>query len=216
MPSVAVVTGGTRGIGEAICVALKEAGAKVVDTNWDVGQLETCLAGIQAVERDFGPIGILINYAEQTCGGAFPNISRKMWDEAIAAQLGGYFNMVRAVWPYMQGRGFGRIVNIGSVIGRTGKAGRVIDSATQSALHGFTKSLAQEGGPTGITVNLVEAGLFGENDGVEGVWGSAADIPVGRFCRPEDIARTVVFLCDANAGFINGSTLSINGGQHMH
>lgn len=234
MASVAIVTGGTRGIGEAISVALVAAGAKVAANyssddpeadafeartglrahNWEIAQLDACLAGVEKVESELGPVGILVNASRSPCIGPFTSMNRRSWDDAIASQIGGCFNMARAVWPGMLARGFGRIVNIGSIIGRTGRTGRVIDAAVQSALHGFTKSLAQEGAPAGITVNLIEPGAIDGEPCALGLL--ASDIPVGRMGRAEDIARAVLFLCDDKADFITGSTLSINGGQHMH
>lgn len=234
MASVAIVTGGTRGIGEAISVALVAAGAKVAATyssddpgveafeghtgisarKWEIAQLDACLAGVEKVECELGPVVILVNALRSPCVGPFANMNRRNWDDAITSQIGGCFNMTKAVWPGMLARGFGRIVNIGSIVGRTGRPERVIDAAVQSALHGFTKSLAQEGAPAGITVNLIEPGAINGEPCALGLL--ASDIPVGRLGRAEDIARAVLFLCDEDAGFITGSTLSINGGQHMH
>jgi acetoacetyl-CoA reductase len=240
MARVAVVSGGTRGIGEAISLALRDAGMSVAANyagneqkareftertgirsyKWDVSDFEACHAGIQQVEAEIGPVDVLVNNAGITRDTTMKRMTRQMWDEVIDVNLGGCFNMAKAVWEGMSGRKFGRIVNIGSINGQAGQYGQVNYAAAKSGIHGFTKALAQEGARAGITVNAIAPGYIDTEmvaavpeDVLQKIVGR---IPVGRLGRAEEIARGVAFLCGENAGFITGSTLSINGGQHMY
>ncbi len=240
MARVAVVTGGTRGIGEAISIALRDAGVTVAANyagneekareftertgiksyKWDVSDLDACLAGVQQVEAELGPVDILVNNAGITRDGTMKRMDRRAWDEVIDVNLGGCFNMAKAVWDGMNGRKYGRIVNIGSINGQAGQYGQVNYAAAKSGIHGFTKALAQEGARAGITVNAIAPGYI-DTEMVAAVPEDVlakivARIPVGRLGRADEIARGVTFLCGEDAGFVTGSTLSINGGQHMY
>ena len=240
MARVAIVTGGTRGIGEAISVALKDQGVTVAANyagkeekaraftertgikayKWDVSDLDACVAGVAAVEAELGPVEILVNNAGITRDGTMKRMDRTSWDEVIDVNLGGCFNMAKAVWNGMNERKYGRIVNIGSINGQAGQYGQVNYAAAKSGIHGFTKALAQEGAPKNITVNAIAPGYI-DTDMVRAVPPQVlekivAKIPVGRLGRAEEIARGVLFLVADDAGFITGSTLSINGGQHMY
>jgi acetoacetyl-CoA reductase len=240
MARVAVVTGGTRGIGEAISLALRDAGMTVAANyagneqkareftdrtgiksyKWDVSDFDACMAGIQQVEVELGPVDVLVNNAGITRDATMKRMTRHMWDEVIDVNLGGCFNMAKAVFEGMQGRKFGRIVNIGSINGQAGQYGQVNYAAAKSGIHGFTKALAQEGARAGVTVNAIAPGYI-DTEMVAAVPEDVlqkivARIPVGRLGRAEEIARGVLFLCGEDAGFITGSTLSINGGQHMY
>ncbi|HYG30417.1 MAG TPA: acetoacetyl-CoA reductase [Allosphingosinicella sp.] len=240
MARVAVVTGGTRGIGEAISIALRDAGLTVAANyagneqkaaeftertgiksyKWDVSDYDACVAGIAQVESELGPIDVLVNNAGITRDGTMKRMTRLAWDEVIDVNLGGCFNMAKAVWDGMNGRKFGRIVNIGSINGQAGQYGQVNYAAAKSGIHGFTKALAQEGARAGITVNAIAPGYI-DTEMVAAVPEDVlakivARIPVGRLGRADEIARGVLFLCAEDGGFITGSTLSINGGQHMY
>ncbi|HWW65356.1 MAG TPA: acetoacetyl-CoA reductase [Sphingomonadaceae bacterium] len=240
MPRVAIVTGGTRGIGEAISVALKAKGVTVaanyagnVDRAkaftertgipafaWDVADHAACKAGVAAVEAQLGPIDILVNNAGITRDATMTRMDWQSWQDVIDTNLGGCFNMAHAVFPGMAERGFGRIVNIGSINGQAGQYGQVNYAAAKSGIHGFTKALAQEGARKGVTVNAIAPGYI-DTDMVAAVPSEVlakivARVPVGRLGHADEIARGVVFLADDDAGFITGSTLSINGGQHMY
>ena len=240
MGRVAIVTGGTRGIGAAISVALKEAGRTVVANyahddqkaerfsgeaaiavrKWDVSDLEACVASVSAIAEEFGPVDIVVNNAGITRDATMRKMSRDSWDQVLDTNLGGCFNMCKAVWENMLARGFGRIVNIGSINGQAGQYGQVNYAAAKSGIHGFTKALAQEGAAKGITVNAIAPGYI-DTEMVSAVPAHVlekivARIPVGRLGRAQEIARGVVFLVGDDAGFITGSTLSINGGQHMY
>jgi acetoacetyl-CoA reductase len=240
MARIAIVTGGTRGIGEAISVALQDAGMTVAANyagnderanaftartgirafKWDVSDHEACLAGVREVEAALGPVDVLVNNAGITRDTTMKRMDHAKWQEVIDTNLGGCFNMAKAVWDGMVARGYGRIVNIGSINGQAGQYGQVNYAAAKSGIHGFTKALAQEGARTGITVNAIAPGYI-DTDMVaavpEDVLGKiVARIPVGRLGRADEIARGVAFLVDENAGFVTGSTLSINGGQHMY
>ena len=240
MARVAIVTGGTRGIGEAISLALRDAGMTVAANyagnderaraftertgikayKWDVADFEACLAGVQQVEAELGPVDVVVNNAGITRDGTMKKMNRQAWDEVIDTNLGGCFNMAKAVWTGMNDRKYGRIVNIGSINGQAGQYGQVNYAAAKSGIHGFTKALAQEGARTGITVNAIAPGYI-DTDMVAAVPPDVlekivAKIPVGRLGRADEIARGVVFLCGEDAGFVTGSTLSINGGQHMY
>jgi acetoacetyl-CoA reductase len=240
MARVAIVTGGTRGIGEAISIALKQAGMAVAANycgnderahafnertgirtyKWDVADYEACQQGVAQVEQELGPIDVLVNNAGITRDSTMRKMDHAKWQEVIDTNLGGCFNMAKAVFEGMSGRGYGRIVNIGSINGQAGQYGQVNYAAAKSGIHGFTKALAQEGARFGVTVNAIAPGYI-DTDMVSAVPDEVlqkivARIPVGRLGSADEIARGVSFLCDENAGFITGSTLSINGGQHMY
>ncbi|WP_026873830.1 acetoacetyl-CoA reductase [Inquilinus limosus] len=240
MARVAVVTGGTRGIGEAISVALKEKGYKVAATyagnddaarafserhgisvyKFDVADFEQCQAAIAKIEAELGPVEVLVNNAGITRDGTIHKMDRNAWDAVIDTNLGSCFNMCRCVIDGMRARNFGRIVNIGSINGQAGQYGQVNYAAAKSGIHGFTKALAQEGAGKGITVNAIAPGYI-DTDMVRAVPPNVlekivAKVPVGRLGKASEIARGVLFLVDDEAGFITGSTLSINGGQHMY
>ena len=240
MARVAVVTGGTRGIGEAISLALRDSGLTVAANyagneqkareftertgiksyKWDVSDFDACTAGVQQVEAELGPVDVLVNNAGITRDTTMKRMTRQMWDEVIDVNLGGCFNMAKAVFEGMQARKFGRIVNIGSINGQAGQYGQVNYAAAKSGIHGFTKALAQEGARGGITVNAIAPGYI-DTEMVAAVPEDVlakivARIPVGRLGKAEEIARGVLFLCGEDAGFVTGSTLSINGGQHMY
>jgi len=240
MARVAVVTGGTRGIGEAISVALGKAGFKVAANyagnderakaftartgiaayKWDVASFDDCVTGIKAVEAELGPVEVIVNNAGITRDGTMKRMNRSQWDEVMDTNLGGCFNMCKAAWDGMLGRGFGRIVNIGSINGQAGQYGQVNYAAAKSGIHGFTKALAQEGASKGITVNAIAPGYI-DTDMVAAVPPDVlakivARIPVGRLGHASEIARGVLFLVADEAGFVTGSTMSINGGQHMY
>jgi acetoacetyl-CoA reductase len=239
-PEVALVTGGTRGIGEAICKALKNEGYEVAANyggndeaarkftestgiksyKWDVGDFDACSEGVSRVEQELGPIGILVNNAGITRDGTLHKMSVENWQQVIQTNLTSCFNMSRAVIEGMRARKYGRIVNIGSINGQAGQYGQVNYAAAKSGIHGFTKALAQEGATQGITVNAIAPGYIA-TDMVRAVPDKVlekiiARIPVGRLGESQEIARGVVFLVSRDAGFITGSTLSINGGQHMY
>ncbi|MDX2224188.1 MAG: acetoacetyl-CoA reductase [Rhodospirillaceae bacterium] len=237
---VAVVTGGTRGIGRDISVALKIKGYRVAANyagnddaakafsaetgiaayKWDCGNFEACQKGVAQVAKDLGPVEVLVNNAGITRDGTMHKMTHEQWQSVIDTNLGSCFNMSRAVIDSMRQRGFGRIVNIGSINGQMGQYGQVNYAAAKSGIHGFTKALAQEGAAKNITVNAIAPGYV-DTDMVRAVPPVVlekiiARIPVGRLGRADDIARGVVFLVADEADFITGSTLSINGGQHMY
>jgi acetoacetyl-CoA reductase len=240
MARVAVVTGGTRGIGAAISKALKAAGYKVAANyagndekanafhketgipiyKWDVCDFESCKTGLAQIAKDLGPVEIVINNAGITRDGTLQKMTPESWQQVINTNLGACFNMCRLVIDGMRERSFGRIVNIGSINGQAGQYGQVNYAAAKSGIHGFTKALAQEGASKGITVNAIAPGYVA-TDMVAAVPPNVlekivAKIPVGRLGTAEDIARGVLFLVADEAGFVTGSTLSINGGQHMY
>ncbi|MDM7862281.1 acetoacetyl-CoA reductase [Alteromonas sp. ASW11-36] len=240
MSKVALVTGGTRGIGEAISVGLKNAGYTVIANyagndaaalgfkdrtgiavaKFDVSDFEQTEAAIHAIEEEYGHIDVLINNAGITRDGTMHRMTFEQWDRVIQTNLASCFNTCRAVIEGMRERQFGRIVNIGSVNGQAGQYGQVNYAAAKSGIHGFTKALALEGAGKGITVNAIAPGYI-DTDMVRAVPEDVlkkivATIPVGRLGRPEDIAEGVLFLVGDNAGFVSGSTLSLNGGQHMY
>ena len=240
MARVAIVTGGSRGIGEAISVALRDMGMQVAANyagnaeraraftdrtgiaayQWDVSDFEACQQGVRQVEADLGPVDVLVNNAGITRDTTMRKMTQQQWQEVIDTNLGGCFNMAKAVFDGMTGRKYGRIVNIGSINGQAGQYGQVNYAAAKSGMHGFTKALAQEGARAGVTVNAIAPGYI-DTDMVAAVPEDVlqkivAKIPVGRLGKAEEIARAVGFLVDENAGFITGSTLSINGGQHMY
>jgi len=240
MARVAIVTGGTRGIGEAISAGLQNAGYKVAAIyagnddrargfaektgiavyKWDVADYEQCASGVAKVEADLGPVDVLVNNAGITRDATMRKMGRQGWDEVLDTNLGGCFNMAKAVWDGMLSRGFGRVVNIGSINGQAGQYGQVNYAAAKSGIHGFTKALAQEGAAKGVTVNAIAPGYI-DTDMVSAVPANVlekivARIPVGRLGKAHEIARGVLFLVADDAGFVTGSTMSINGGQHMY
>ena len=240
MAKVAVVTGGTRGIGRAISVALKNAGYRVAANyggndqaarqfnaetgisafKFDVSDFDACAEGVKNIGAQLGPIEVLVNNAGITRDGTMHRMSWEQWNAVIQTNLSSCFNMSRAVIEEMRTRGFGRIVNIGSINGQAGQFGQTNYSAAKSGMHGFTKALAQEGAARGITVNTLAPG-YTETDMVRAVPASVleqiiARIPVGRLGKPEEVARAVLFLVADEAGFITGTMLSVNGGQHMY
>jgi acetoacetyl-CoA reductase len=240
MAKVALVTGGTRGIGEAIGISLKNAGYTVIANyagnddaaktftertgipayKFDVGDFEETQKGTSQIEDDFGPVEILVNNAGITRDGTMHRMSYENWQKVIQTNLTSCFNTSRAVIDGMRTRKFGRIVNIGSINGQAGQYGQVNYAAAKSGIHGFTKALAQEGAAKGVTVNAIAPGYI-DTDMVRSVPPNVlekiiAGIPVGRLGSTDDIARAVLFLVADEGGFITGSTLSINGGQHMY
>ena len=240
MARVAIVTGGTRGIGEAISIALKDMGMQVAANyagneerarefsdrtgiasfKWDVADFDACREGVAKVEAELGPVDVLVNNAGITRDATMKRMDRAKWSEVIDVNLGGVFNMAKAVFEGMQERKYGRIVNIGSINGQAGQYGQVNYAAAKSGIHGFTKALAQEGARAGVTVNAIAPGYI-DTDMVAAVPEDVlakivAGIPVKRLGQASEIARGVAFLVDEQGGFITGSTLSINGGQHMY
>ncbi|MCZ4341080.1 acetoacetyl-CoA reductase [Sphingomonadaceae bacterium G21617-S1] len=240
MARVAIVTGGTRGIGEAISLALKDMGAIVAANyagneerarefsertgirsyRWDVSDYDACHKGVELVEAELGPVDIVVNNAGITRDGTILKMTYQDWKEVMDTNLGGCFNMAKATFAGMRARGWGRIVNVGSVNGQAGQYGQVNYAAAKSGIHGFTKALAQEGAKAGVTVNAIAPGYI-DTDMVAAVPQDVlakivARVPVGRLGHAEEIARGVAFLCAEDAGFVTGSTMSINGGQHMY
>jgi len=240
MSRVAIVTGGTRGIGRAICEQLQEDGFTVVANyagndaaadqlkaetgipsyKWDVGDHDATQAGCEAVANEVGPVDIVVNNAGITRDGTLHKMSFEDWNEVMRINLGGCFNMAKACFPGMRERKWGRIVNIGSINGQAGQYGQVNYAAAKSGIHGFTKALAQEGAKFGVTCNAIAPGYI-DTDMVAAVPEPVlekivAKIPVGRLGQAGEIARGVSFLCSTEAGFVTGSTMSINGGQHMY
>jgi len=240
MARVALVTGGTRGIGAAISKALKTAGRTVVASyagndaaaaafkeetgipvyKFDVADFAACQGAVERIHAEVGQIEILVNNAGITRDGTLARMNRDMWDAVIDTNLGSCYNMCHLLWEDMRGRKFGRIVNIGSINGQAGQYGQVNYAAAKSGIHGFTKALAQEGARFGITVNAIAPGYV-DTDMVRAVPKDVlekivARIPMGRLGTADDIARGVLFVTADEADFITGSTLSINGGQHMY
>ncbi len=239
MTKVALVTGGSRGIGAAISIALKNAGYKVAANyagndeaaqkfkaetgipvyKWSVADYDACEAGIKQVEADLGPVSVLVNNAGITRDSMFHKMTREQWKEVIDTNLNGAFNMTHPLWSGMRDRKFGRIVTISSINGQKGQAGQANYSASKAGDIGFTKALAQEGARAGITVNVICPGYIATEMVMavpEKVRESIiAQIPVGRLGEPEEIARCVVFLASEESGFVTGATLSANGGQYF-
>src|SRR5580765_677873 len=240
MARVAVVTGGTRGIGEAISIALKAAGYKVAASyagndeaaakfrketginvyKWDVSSYDACVAGLKQVETDLGPVDVLVNNAGITRDAPFHRMTPEQWNAVIDTNLNSLFNMCRPLIEGMRSRKFGRIVNISSIKGQKGQMGQTNYSAAKAGDIGFTKALAQENAKVGITVNVICPGYI-NTEMVQAVPKEVLEksilplIPINRLGEPEEIARAVVFLAADEAGAITGSTLSINGGQYM-
>ena len=240
MARVALVTGGTRGIGRGICEGLKDRGY-VVAANYagndaaaaaftketdipaykfDVSDYDACQAGVARIAEDLGPVDVLVNNAGITRDGTLLNMSHEDWQAVVDTNLGSCFNLSKAVFAGMRERRFGRIVNIGSINGQAGQYGQVNYAAAKSGIHGFTKALAQEGARYNITVNAVAPGYV-DTDMVAAVPDNVlekivARIPIGRLGHADEIARAVLFLVADEATFVTGSTMSINGGQHMY
>jgi acetoacetyl-CoA reductase len=240
MARVAVVTGGTRGIGAAVSRALRAAGNEVAATyhandeaaakfkaetgvhvyKWNVTNYEDCAAGLAKVASDLGPVDILVNNAGITKDGMFHKMTPEQWYDVINTNLNSLFNMTRPVWEGMRERKFGRVICISSINGQKGQMGQVNYSASKAGDIGFVKALAQEGARAGITVNAICPGYIA-TDMVKAINPEVVAknilplIPVGRLGEPEDIARCVAFLASDDAGFITGSTLTANGGQYM-
>lgn len=240
MPRIALVTGGTRGIGAAISKALKAAGYTVAATyagnvqaaeqfkaatgipayKWDVSSFEACAAGVKRVEAELGPIDVLVNNAGITRDGIFHRMTPEQWNAVIGTNLGSLFNMTRQVYGGMRDRRFGRIINISSINGQKGQVGQVNYSASKAGEIGFTKALAQEGARAGITVNAICPGYI-NTEMVQAVPKEVLErtilsqIPIGRLGKPEEVARCVVFLASDDAGLITGATLTANGGQYL-
>ncbi len=240
MAGVALVTGGTRGIGAAISVALDEAGYSVAATyggndaaatafkeatgiavyKWDVGDFEACQAGVARIEADLGPVEVLVNNAGITRDGMLHKMTPENWRAVITTNLDSLFNMTRNVIAGMRARGYGRVISISSINGQKGQMGQSNYSAAKAGLIGFTKAVAQENAFKGITVNAIAPGYVG-TEMVRAVSEEVLNtkilpaIPVGRLAEPKEVARCVVFLASQDAGFITGSTLTVNGGQYM-
>ncbi|MER9791920.1 acetoacetyl-CoA reductase [Mesorhizobium sp. M0213] len=240
MTKVAIVTGGSRGIGAAISVALKSAGYSVAANyagnedaaakfkaatgipvhKWSVADYEACTAGIKQIEADLGPVSVLVNNAGITRDAMFHKMTREQWKEVLDTNLSGVFNMTHPLWGGMRDRKFGRIITISSINGQKGQVGQVNYSASKAGDIGFTKALAQEGARAGITVNVICPGYIA-TEMVKAMDEKVLNerviphIPVGRLGEPEEIARCVVFLASDDAGFITGSTISANGGQYI-
>ncbi|MBN8981530.1 MAG: acetoacetyl-CoA reductase [Rhizobiales bacterium] len=241
MARVALVTGGTRGIGAAISRALKAAGYKVAASyagndeaaakfkaetgipvyKWDVSKFDACAEGIKKVEADLGPIEVLVNNAGITKDVPFHKMSLDQWNAVINTNLGSLFNMTRPVIEGMRARKFGRIISISSINGQKGQFGQVNYSAAKAGDIGFTKALAMENAKGGITVNAICPGYI-NTEMVQAVPKDVLEkavipqIPTARLGEPEEIARAVVFLASDDSGFITGSTMTINGGQYLH
>jgi acetoacetyl-CoA reductase len=240
MPRVAVVTGGTRGIGAAIAKALKAAGYKVAANyggndqaaqkfkaesgipvyKWDVSSYEACANGLKQVEADLGPIEVLVNNAGITRDAVLHRMKPEQWTEVISTNLNSLFNMCRPLIEGMRARKFGRIITISSINGQKGQMGQTNYSAAKAGEIGFTKALAQESAKSGITVNAICPGYI-NTEMVQAVPKDVLEksilptIPIGRLGEPEEVARCVVFLASDDAGLITGSTLTVNGGQYI-
>ena len=239
MARVALVTGGTRGIGAAISKALKAAGYKVAASyagndaaaekfkaetgipvyKWDVSSFDACAAGIKKVEADLGPVDVLVNNAGITKDGAFHKMTLEQWNAVINTNLGSLFNMTRPIIEGMRARKFGRIINISSINGQKGQLGLANYCSAKAGVIGFTRALALESARKGITVNAIAPGYV-KTDLLAGVSEEVmksivAQIPVGRLGEADEVARCVLFLAADEAAWITGSTLTINGGQHM-
>ncbi|MCB5202267.1 beta-ketoacyl-ACP reductase [Neorhizobium sp. T786] len=240
MSRVALVTGGTRGIGAAISIALGAAGYRVAANfagneerarsfgeetgipvfKWDVSSYQACAEGVARIEAELGPVEVLVNNAGITRDAMFHKMTPDQWNEVIATNLTGLFNTTHNVWAGMRDRNFGRIINISSINGQKGQMGQVNYSAAKAGDLGFTKALAQEGAAKNITVNAICPGYIA-TEMVKAIPETVLkeriipQIPVGRLGEPEEIARCVVFLASDDAGFITGSTMTANGGQHF-
>lgn len=239
MARVALVTGGSRGIGAAISIGLRDAGYSVAASfagndeaaeiftkktaiktyKWNVAEYDSCVRGIAKVESDLGPVEVLVNNAGITRDAPFHRMTREQWSEVIDTNLSGVFNMTHPIWPGMRDRKFGRVITISSINGQKGQFAQANYSASKAGDLGMTKALAQEGARFGITANAVCPGYIA-TDMVMAVpekvrEGIISQIPTGRLGEPEEIARCVVFLASDEAEFVNGSTITVNGGQHL-
>jgi acetoacetyl-CoA reductase len=239
MARVAVVTGGTRGIGHAISIALKEKGFRVAANyggndsaaqhfqaetgipvyKWDVGNYDACATGLKRVTADLGPIDVVVNNAGITRDAMLQRMTPEMWNEVIRVDLTSMFNMTQPIIEGMRNRNWGRIINVSSINGQKGQMGQTNYSAAKAGIIGFTKALAQETARKGITVNCIAPGYI-DTEMVHAVpekvlEGIIAQIPVGRLGKAEEIARCVTFLASDEAGFITGATLTVNGGQYI-
>ena len=239
MSKTAIVTGGSRGIGAAISIALKNAGYTVAANyagndeaaakftaetgiktyKWSVADYDACVAGIAKVEADLGPVAVLVNNAGITRDGMFHKMTPQMWNEVISTNLTGLYNMTNPVWGGMRDRKFGRVINISSVNGQKGQAGQVNYSAAKAGDIGFTRALAQEGARAGITVNVIAPGFIA-TDMTSVLTAEVKDamlqqIPLARFGEPDDIGNAVSFLCSDSAAYITGQTLVVDGGMTM-
>ena len=240
MARVALVTGGSRGIGAAVSKALQAAGYKVAANyagndeaaqtfksetgipvfKWSVADYDACAQGIKQVEAEVGPIDVLVNNAGITRDAMFHRMTREQWQEVISTNLNGIFNMTHPVWPGMRDRKFGRIINISSVNGQKGQAGQVNYSAAKAGMHGFSKALALEVARKGVTVNTISPGYIGTKM-VMAIPKDVLDskiipqIPMGRLGKPEEVAGLVAYLSSEEAAFVTGANIAINGGQHM-
>jgi acetoacetyl-CoA reductase len=239
MAKVALVTGGTRGIGRSISERLARDGFKVAANfagneeaarkcseelgircfKWDVGDYDACAAGIAEISKDLGPIEVLVNNAGITKDAVLHRMTRQQWDDVIRVDLSSAFNLCRLTIEGMRERGYGRIVNISSINGQKGQIGQVNYSAAKAGLIGFTKALALENARKGVTVNVICPGYI-DTEMVAAVpekvlEGIIATIPVGRLGKAGEIAACVSFLAGPDAGFITGATLTANGGQYI-
>ena len=240
MARIALVTGGTRGIGAAISRALTESGVKVAATyagndeaanafkgstgipvfKWDVGDFDACAEGVKRVEGEVGPVDILVNNAGITRDGFFHKMTKEQWRAVLTTNLDSLFNMTRPVIDGMRARGWGRVVVISSINGQKGQMGQVNYSAAKAGDIGFVKALAQESANKGITVNAICPGYI-STEMVQAIDPEVIKakilphIPVGRLGLPEEVGKAVAYLASEDASFVTGSTLSINGGQHM-
>jgi acetoacetyl-CoA reductase len=240
MARAAIITGGITGIGAATCKALKKAGCQVAATyfgnrgdaknfqtetgiptyEWNVADFDACQRGVAEIAKSMGPIDVLVNNAGITRDSMLHKMTYEQWRSVIDVDLGGCFNMCRAVIEMMRERRFGRIVNVSSINGLAGQLGQTNYAAAKAGIIGFTKSLALEGAARGITVNAIAPG-YTDTAMVAAVRPDIlnkiiATVPIGRLARPDEIARAVAFLVSDDAGFITGETLSINGGKYMH
>jgi acetoacetyl-CoA reductase len=239
MDRIALVTGGTRGLGRAISMALRDAGCRVAATyhsdddaarrfqdeagvavyRWDVADFEACRAGVAQVEAALGPVDVLVNNAGITADAVFHKMSEQQWWDVLRTNLGSMFNMTRQVIGGMRDRHYGRIVNISSINGRKGQAGQSNYAAAKAGIFGFTKSVALENASRNVTANAVAPG-YCDTAMVAAVkpevlQGIIAGIPAGRLGTPEDIGRVVAFLAAEESGYITGTTIDVNGGQYL-
>jgi len=239
MARIALVTGGVRGIGAATCKALKSAGYSVAANyaanaaaaekfrnetgiptyQWDVADFDACQRGVAQVTKEVGPVDVLVNNAGITRDGTLHKMTKEQWRSVIDVDLTGCFNMCRAVVEGMRERRYGRIISLSSINGLAGQFGQTNYAAAKAGIIGFTKSLALEGAARNVTANVIAPG-YTDTDMVAAVPPDVlkqivASVPIGRLCKPEEIARAVVFLASEDAGSITGATLSINGGKYM-
>ena len=245
MARVAIVTGGTRGIGEAISIALRDQGMKVAANyagneeraraftertgipafKWDVSDFDACQAGVKQVEEEVGPVDVLVNNAGITRDTTMKRMDHQKWQEVMDTNLGGCFNMAKAVWEGMTGRGYGRIVNIASEAGRVGSKGSAAYSAAKAGLIGFTKAIARESARYGVTANAIAPGpietplLMGAKEfgeiGEKVIETMKSSTQMGRLGQPDEVAAAVAFLASDDASYVTGETLGVSGGLGM-